>query len=182
MKSDTERKMFYKAKRHERTKRLHVHVSKELKAKLKKKVRALLVRKGDKVKIMRGPGKGNTGKVVKVNHSKMKVYVEGVVIRTARGREMLVALQPSNLVLNELFKTKERELLSTDAAFTKPAEKPKPALKIEKAETVEAEVVDELKEEKKAEKPKEATLATAMHRDDKAHDAKSTGAGSNKSI
>jgi large subunit ribosomal protein L24 len=178
MKSDTERKMFYQAKRHKRTKRLHVHVSKELKAKLKRKVRALLVRKGDKVKIMRGPGKGNTGKVVKVNHSKMKVFVEGVVIRTARGREMLVALQPSNLLLNELFKTKERELLSTEAAFTKAPEKPKPALKIEKADTVEAEVVDE----KKAERPKEASPSAKAHLDDKAHEAKSSGVVSNKNI
>ena len=178
MKSDTERKMFYQAKRHKRTKRLHVHVSKELKAKLKRKVRALLVRKGDKIKIMRGPGKGSTAKVVKVNHSKMKVFVEGIVHRTARGREMMVALQPSNLTLIELFKTKEREILSTEAAFTKAPEKPKTVLKMEKPETVEAEVVDE----KKAEKPKEATPAAKAHLDDKAHEAKSTGVVSNKTI
>lgn len=153
MKSDTERKRFYNSKNHQKTKRMNVHLSKGLRASIKKKKRSLLVRKGDRVRVMRGPGKGSEGKVLRASHAKMKVYVEGMVLRTAKGREVLQALQPSNLMLVSLEQTKERKELFSDAAFKKPEAKPKSAVKVEKS-TIEAEVVPEPKE--KAEAPKEA--------------------------
>jgi large subunit ribosomal protein L24 len=119
MKSDTERKRFYNAKLHQKTKRMHVHLSKELRTKLKSKRRSLLVREGDKVRIMRGPGKGKSVKVARVSHLKMRVYGEGITARTAKGREVLIPLQPSNLLLLELEQTKERKELFTEAAFRK---------------------------------------------------------------
>jgi len=157
MKSDTERKRFYNAKLHQKTKRMHVHLSKELRAKLKKKRRSVLVRKGDKVMIMRGSERGKSGKVARVSHCSMKVYVEGVTHRTAKGREVLRALQPSNLLLMELEQTEERKELFTEAAFKKEEKKeekkseaksgtqdtkPRTEIKLEKPMTVEAEVVD----------------------------------------
>ncbi len=101
MKADTERKKRFNAKLHKRKDFLHVHLSKQLKEKLKTKKRALLVRRGDKVKIMRGSSKGKEGKITKVNHVDSKVFIEGITKRTARGREVLVAFEPSNLLLIE---------------------------------------------------------------------------------
>jgi len=160
MKSDTERKRFYEAKMHEKTKRMHVHLSKDLRQKLKQKKRSVLVRVGDKIKIMRGPGKGKTAKVVRVSHLKMKVYVEGITARTAKGREVMKALQPSNMLLVELEGTKERKQLFAEAAFKKAEKKPetpkteiKPEVRVEskvvKPATVEAEIVEEKSEQVK---------------------------------
>jgi large subunit ribosomal protein L24 len=142
MKPDTERKKYHKEKLHKRKKRLHSHLSKELRSKLKNKRRAVQVRKGDTVKVMRGPGKGKQAKVSRVNTVKRKVFVEGVVIKTAKGRENLLPLEASNLMLVALEATRERKELFSEDIFKK-AEKPKK----EKPEA---------KEEAKAEAPKEA--------------------------
>lgn len=132
MKSDTERKKFYSEKLHKRKNRLHVHLSKELRAKLKVKKRAVLVRKGDTVKVMRGPGKGKEAKVSDVNTLRLKVFVEGVVAKNVRGREVSVALEPSNLLLLALESTKERKEIFSEDAFRK-AEPKKEAPKAEPA-------------------------------------------------
>jgi large subunit ribosomal protein L24 len=123
VKSDTERKRFHNARLHEKTRRMHVHISKELRSKLKQKRRSVLVRVGDKVKVMRGSERGKLVKVARVSHCKMKVYCEGVVHQTAKGREVLRALQPSNLLLVELEQTKERKELFNEAAFRKEEKK-----------------------------------------------------------
>ena len=69
MKSDTERKKYYTEKLHKKKSRLHVHLSKDLRGKLKTKKRAVLVRREDRVKIMRGPGMGKDARVVRVGLS-----------------------------------------------------------------------------------------------------------------
>jgi large subunit ribosomal protein L24 len=156
MKPDTERRKYYKAKNHKKTKRMNLHLSKELREKLKKKTRSTLVRKGDKVRVMRGPKKGTSAKVVKVSHTKMKVQLEGVTVRTAKAREVLVPLSPSNLELIELEKTKEREVLFNEAAFSKEKkkeEKKKLDVKLEKT-TIEAEVVPDEKKPEPKQAPK----------------------------
>lgn len=119
MKSDTERKMRYNAKMHKKKDFLHVHLSKDLRQKLKTKKRAILVHKGDKVKIMRGFAKTKVGKVAKVNYNKVKVYIEGVTKRTARGKEVLIAIEPSNLLLLETEMTKERKELFKQEVVSK---------------------------------------------------------------
>lgn len=111
MKPDTERKKYYNARLHKKKDFLHVHLSKDLRQKLKIKKRALLIHKGDKVMVMRGSGRNKTGKVAKVNYNKSKVYIEGISNRTARGKEILVALEPSNLLLLEAEMTHERKEL-----------------------------------------------------------------------
>ncbi len=100
-KADSERKRHYNARIHKKKDFLHVHLSKPLREKLKTKKRALLVRKGDRVKIMRGSHKGKQGKVSRTSHRKTKVYIEGITSRTARRKEVLVAFEPSNLMLIE---------------------------------------------------------------------------------
>lgn len=94
-----QRKMRYNAPLHKRQKLVSVHVSKELRAKLKR--RSMPVRKGDRVKVMRGKHKGKTGKVTSVDLNALKVYMEGVVARKAKGTEVPAPLEPSNLLLVE---------------------------------------------------------------------------------
>jgi large subunit ribosomal protein L24 len=132
MKPDTERKKYYQEKLHKRKKRLHVHLSKELRSKLKNKKRSTLVRKGDTVKILRGPHVGKEAKVSKISTVKRKVYLEGVLARNAAAKEMPVPLEPSNLLLIALESTKERKEMFSVDVFKKP-EKPK-AKSVEKKE------------------------------------------------
>ncbi|MDD5337258.1 MAG: 50S ribosomal protein L24 [Candidatus ainarchaeum sp.] len=109
MKRDTERKKFYEAKLHELRSRMHVHLSKELKAKLKTKSRALLANKGDNVKIMRGSKRGKTAKIGRISYAKGKIYLEGMSHKNAKGTEILMPFQPSNLLLVELNMSESRK-------------------------------------------------------------------------
>ncbi|NYZ76851.1 50S ribosomal protein L24 [Candidatus Micrarchaeota archaeon] len=142
MKSDTERKKYYQADLHQKRNYLHVHLSKDLRAKLKRKKRAVLARKEDRVKIMRGPGNGKEGKIARVDVSKRKIFVEGITVQNSKKKEVLVPLEPSNLLLIALESTKERKELFSEEAFRKPEKK------------------HEKKEEGK-EKPEEAATAKA---------------------
>ena len=111
MKPRTERVKRYQAKLHHKRRFMHIHLGKELRKKFNIKKRSLLVHKGDKVKIMRGSFKGKSGKIMKVDYNKGKVYVEAITTRTARGKELSIALELSNLLLLEPEMTKDRNLL-----------------------------------------------------------------------
>ena len=139
MKPDTERTIRYQSSLNKKRDFLHVHVSKDLAKRLARKKRSLLVRKGDEVKVMRGSSKGKTGQVVRVNHNESKVYVEGVTKRTAKGREIPAALEPSNLLLINLKSTPEREQLYK--AEARKETKAEPAQKKERVVAEEAVVV-----------------------------------------
>jgi large subunit ribosomal protein L24 len=156
MKSDTERKKYYTEKLHKRKSRLHVHLSKELRSKLKAKKRAVLVHKGDTVRVMRGPGKGKEAKVGDVNVVRRKVFVEGIVVKNAKGKEIPVALEPSNLLLLALEPTAERKEIFSDEAFKK---------KDVKKEAPKSEA-------KEAPKPESHVHAEGKVNEHKAHEAK----------
>jgi len=96
-----QRKYVYNAPLHVQQKLVNVHLSLELRKKYGK--RNVGVRKEDKVKIMRGQFKGKTGKVVAVNLKKQKVYVEGIENVRKEGTKAYYPLQPSNLMITELF-------------------------------------------------------------------------------
>ncbi|MFH1221554.1 MAG: 50S ribosomal protein L24 [Candidatus Micrarchaeota archaeon] len=123
MKADTERRKYHKAKIHERKNALHVHLSKELRKKVKQKKRALGIRKGDAVKIMRGSNAGKDGKILSVSVTERLVYLEGFTRRNARGKEIPISFQPSNLMLTALEPSEERKALFSAEAFK--VEKPK---------------------------------------------------------
>ncbi len=155
MKPDTERKNYYSADIHQRKNNVHVHLSKNLRGKLKKKTRSVGVRKGDMVKVMRGSLKGKEGKVSAVSVKDRLVYLEGVTRNNARGQERPIALQPSNLMLLSLESTKERKELFSAEAFKK--EEPKKEKAPEKTEEkkTEAKEPEKKAEEKKPEPKKE---------------------------
>jgi ribosomal protein uL24 len=148
MKSDTERKIFYTEKLHKRKNRLHMHLSKDLRGKLKVKKRAILARQGDTVRVMRGPGKGKEAKIAQVNVLKRKVQVEGVVVKNLRGKEVPISLEPSNLLLIALETTPERKEIFSDEAFKKKEVKKEAA---KKEETAKEDVAAPAKAEPKHE-------------------------------
>lgn len=109
MKRDVARRNLYEAKLHTKKHLMHLHVAKELRTKLGQKSRSMLVNKGDTVKIMRGSFKGKSVKVAKVNYNNMKLYLEGVTRKNAKGTEVLIAFEASNLMLTDLNMTQDRK-------------------------------------------------------------------------
>ena len=85
-----------------------VHVSKELRQKINK--RSMAVKKGDEVEVMRGKYKGTKGKVARVSHLKGKVYIEGITVKNARGTEVLVPIDPSNIQIINPVKGDKRKV------------------------------------------------------------------------
>lgn len=95
-----QRKYRHKAPLHLRNKLMSVHISKELKTKYGK--RNVPVRKGDKVKVMRGQFKGRSGEVERVNLKKLKVYIQGVDNIRKDGGKVPYPVSPSNLMIIEM--------------------------------------------------------------------------------
>ncbi|MEM4165930.1 MAG: 50S ribosomal protein L24 [Candidatus Bilamarchaeaceae archaeon] len=120
MKPDTERKKYVFAKIHKKKKNMHVHLSKELRKNMKIKRRAIGIRKGDRVKIMRGKYKGSEGTVSKVSVVDRVVFLEGFTRKNSRGKEIPIKFQPSNLMLISLIETKERSEIFGSEAFQQP--------------------------------------------------------------
>jgi large subunit ribosomal protein L24 len=104
MRARTARKRRALAPLHIRGKFVHSHLSKELREKMKK--RSIRVKKGDKVKILRGNFKGKEGKIVKVDLKECKIFIEGITRKKARGQEILVPIDPSNVLVTELAERK----------------------------------------------------------------------------
>ena len=95
-----QRKYRYNAPLHIKQKFVSVHLSKEIRQKYKK--RNIPVKKGDTVKIMRGQNKKKSGKVDRVDHKKIKVYVTGIDLTKKDGSKVQIPLEPSNLMITEL--------------------------------------------------------------------------------
>ena len=95
-----QRKYVYNAPLHVRQKFLHVHLSKELRTKYG--LRAVLVRKGDKVIVSRGQHKKKTGAVTKVSLHWGRIIVEGIQTIKKDGATAPVAMNPTNLIITSL--------------------------------------------------------------------------------
>lgn len=99
-KPSKQRKMLFNAPLHKRGKIMSVHLSEELRKKYG--VRSFPIRKGDKVKIIRGDAKGVEGKVTRIDRKKYVVYVEGVTREKQSGETVYIPIHYSNLILTEL--------------------------------------------------------------------------------
>jgi len=95
-----QRKYRHNAPLHVKQKFVHVHLSKELKKKYSR--RSLGLRKGDKVKIVRGQFKKHNGNVERVDLKKTRVYVSGVEVTKKDGSKTTYPINPSNLIITEL--------------------------------------------------------------------------------
>lgn len=92
-----QRKYRFNAPDHIRGKFMHVHLTKELRKKYN--IRSLRIRKGDKVKVLRGSFKGTTGTVDEVSIAREQVFVSGVELTKKEGGNVPYPLHPSNLLL-----------------------------------------------------------------------------------
>ena len=95
-----QRKYRYNAPLHVRQKLVHVHLSSELRQ--KHSSRAMQVRKGDRVKVLRGKFRKQEGKVERVELKRERVFVTGMDYTKKNGTKIPVPLKPSNLMIVSL--------------------------------------------------------------------------------
>ena len=107
-KPSKQRKYVHNAPLHIRTGLPTSHLSKELRASLKK--RSLRVRRGDKVKVLRGQFKGRTGTVERVDTRRMKIFITGLEFVKKEGRKVLYPVHPSKLLIQILDTNDKRRL------------------------------------------------------------------------
>lgn len=95
-----QRKYLANAPLHKKRKLLSVNLSKDLRK--SNNVRNVVLKKGDKVKVLRGKFKGKEAKVSKVLTKLTKVYLEGIQTKKQDGSMVDVPIKPSNLQIIEL--------------------------------------------------------------------------------
>ena len=103
------RKAYFSAPSSVRRVMMSCHLSKDLKTKYE--VRAIPVRKGDQVKIMRGTFKGREGKVQTVYRRRRCIYIEKIVKEKTNGQQAQLPIHPSNCVVTSLKLDKDRKAL-----------------------------------------------------------------------
>jgi large subunit ribosomal protein L24 len=120
-----QRKFLANAPLHIKRKQLSTNLSKELRKKVGK--RNTILKKDDKVKIMRGKFKGKTGKILQVFTKLKKVIVEGIQVTKKDGSKANIKLENSNLQIIELAerKVKKEEIKNKEEQKNKPSEKTK---------------------------------------------------------
>ncbi len=96
-----------KQRRYTRNAPLHIkrsmlvsRFSKELTKKYGK--RNIGIRKGDKVKIVRGNFKAHAGKVEKILTKRLRVCIENIQVSKKDGKKAYYPIHPSNLIITEL--------------------------------------------------------------------------------
>lgn len=95
-----QRKYIYNAPLNVKTKLLSTNLSKELRKKYN--TRNITVRKGDKVKVLRGSFKGKEGTVEEVDRQNTKLYITKVETTKKDGSKVKVPVNPSNVQITEL--------------------------------------------------------------------------------
>lgn len=95
-----QRKYRFNAPLHIKQKFMKSHLSKELREKYK--LRQIRIRKGDKIKVVRGQFKGKTGKIDRVNIKKERIYLSNVEMIKKDGSKTLYPIHPSNVIVQEL--------------------------------------------------------------------------------
>ncbi len=109
-----QRKYLANAPLHLKEKLLSTHLSKDLRKQFGK--RALPVRKGDEVKVIRGAKKGLKGKVADVSLSKTAVYLEGQIRDKVSGRKVAIPFKPANLLLTDVKLTDKKRVAIIERA------------------------------------------------------------------
>lgn len=103
-----QRKYKHNAPLHVVNKFLSVNLSKELRQKHNK--RSIRVKKGDKIKVMRGQYSSKTGTVERVSVKFQKVYVTGIDHVRKDGTKRLIPLVASNLQIVQLDTSDKKRL------------------------------------------------------------------------
>jgi large subunit ribosomal protein L24 len=158
-----QRKRLYNAPAHLRHKFMAAPLSPELIS--SKGAKALPVRKGDTVRVMRGDHKGFEGKVSQIDLKRYRIFIEGLTREKVDGTNIFVSVHPSkvmikNLKLDDKWRKaiiegkKELELPKKEKEVVKVAEKPpKKAVKAKKAKAVKKKAVVQEKPAEEVPKP-----------------------------
>ncbi len=99
-KPNKQRKYRFNAPLHRKGAFLHAHLSKELRAKYG--LRALRLRAGDKVRIMRGQYRKQEGKVEEIDVKNGQIFISKIEHTKKDGSKARHPLEPSNLLIVEL--------------------------------------------------------------------------------
>ena len=94
------RKRLYNLPLHKRRKLVSASLDKKLRQEYKK--RSAVIRKGDKVKIVKGDHRKKEGKVTRVDLRAYKIFIEGIIVKKKNGKEAMLPISPSNVVIMEL--------------------------------------------------------------------------------
>ncbi len=92
-----QRKALYSAALHQQQKFMHVHLSPELRKKHGR--RNVQLRKGDKVKILRGNFKKKEAAIEKIDLKRGKIYLTGIETIKKDGSKVAYPLKASNLMI-----------------------------------------------------------------------------------
>ncbi|RME79524.1 MAG: 50S ribosomal protein L24 [Methanobacteriota archaeon] len=92
-----ERKKLYTMPLHRRRSLVSAHVAKDIRESVGK--RAVPLKKGYKVRVVRGKHRGKEGAVLRVSYVNGVAYVEGITMTSAKGQEKPKPLSPSNLII-----------------------------------------------------------------------------------
>lgn len=98
-----QRKRMYNAPHHRKRRIMSAHLSSRYLEDTKKVYpRAVPVRKGDTVRVIRGDDKGEQGKVASVDRKSMTIAVEGITHAKADGSQVAKKIHPSNVIIAKL--------------------------------------------------------------------------------
>ncbi len=103
-----QRKFRANAPLHTKRRFVSAHLSKPLKEKHKK--RAIMLRTGDTVKIMRGHYRGRAGKVESIDVKREEIRISGIETGKKDGTKALYPMHPSNLMITEMTLDDKRRL------------------------------------------------------------------------
>jgi large subunit ribosomal protein L24 len=92
-----QRKFLANAPLHIRRKIVSSHLTEELRKKYAR--RSFPVRKGDRVKILRGQYKGTIGEVEKVDRQEYRLHIKGAEHKKSEGRTSFYPIHPSNVTI-----------------------------------------------------------------------------------
>ncbi len=115
-----QRKYRYNAPLHVKQKFMHVHLSSELRK--KQGTRSMQVRKGDKVKVLRGKFRKQEGKVELVQLKRERLFVTGFDYAKRDGTKVLVPLRPSNLMIVALDASDKRRQATKESKEAVPTQ------------------------------------------------------------
>ena len=95
----------YNVEKNENHKLLSAPLSQKLRD--SKRFRSLPIHAGDTVRIVRGGYKGRSGKVIKTDPKKQRIYVDKIVNKKTDATEIPVPIHPSNVII-EKYVTRDR--------------------------------------------------------------------------
>lgn len=120
-KPNKQRKYRFNAPLHIKGSFLNVHLSKELRQKYG--IRALRLRVGDKVTIMRGQFKKQEGKIEEIDVRKTLVFITKIEHTKKDGSKARYPLNPSNLLLTEIATDDKKRVAKLNKTKTTTASK-----------------------------------------------------------